>query len=119
MKAIQTILVALLFTVPCAPASAQAEAAHQATGVVISVDRAKSAAMLAHDPVNSLNWPAMTMEFKVKDPALLRGVETGARISFEFAEESPGVWVLNRRALLGGATGRAEETAGHGAHSGH
>jgi len=87
MKAIQTILVALLFTVPCAPASAQAEAAHQATGVVISVDRAKSAAMLAHDPVNSLNWPAMTMGFLVKEKPLLDKLQPGKKIAFEFVQQ--------------------------------
>ena len=65
MKAIQAFLIALLLTVAGTPAQAQTAAAHPATGVVKSVDRAKGTVTLAHGPVKSLNWPAMTMPFTV------------------------------------------------------
>ena len=87
MKLIHTILVAFLLAVPGAPVQAQTAAAHQATGVVKSVDRAKGAAMLAHDPVKSLNWPAMTMGFQVKEKALFDKLQPGKSIAFEFVQE--------------------------------
>ena len=43
---------------------------HQATGVVKAVDPAKGTVTLAHGPVKSLKWPAMTMRFIVKDKML-------------------------------------------------
>ena len=87
MKAIRTLLVAGLFAIPSAVVYAQTAPTHQATGVVKSMDRAKSAVMLAHDPVKSLNWPAMTMPFTVKDKALLDKLQPGKKIEFQFVQE--------------------------------
>ena len=71
MKAVRMILIAVLFVLPGTLVLAQTGTPHPATGVVKSVDRAKSTVTLAHDPVKSLNWPAMTMPFTVTDKALL------------------------------------------------
>ena len=68
-------------------ADPQAGTAHKATGVVKSVDRNKSTVMLAHGPVPSLKWPAMTMSFAVKDKALLDKLPTGGKIEFEFVKQ--------------------------------
>ena len=87
MKSIRTVFVALLLAVLGAPAHAQTAAAHQATGIVKSVDRFKNTVMLAHDPVKSLNWPAMTMSFTVKDKALLDKLEPGKKVEFEFVQQ--------------------------------
>ena len=87
MKLIHTILVAFLLAVPGAPVQAQTAAAHQATGVVKSVDRAKGTVTLAHGPVKSLNWPAMTMPFTVKDKALLEKLQAGNKVEFEFVQQ--------------------------------
>jgi len=87
MKTSRTILIALLFALMGAPVEAQTVAAHQATGVVKSVDRTKSVVMLAHDPVKSLNWPAMTMGFLVKEKPLLDKLQPGKKIAFEFVQQ--------------------------------
>jgi Cu(I)/Ag(I) efflux system protein CusF len=42
-----------------------------ASGVVRDVDRANSRIKLDHGPIASIGMPAMTMTFKVKNPALL------------------------------------------------
>ena len=42
---------------------------------------------LDHAPVASLNWPRMTMGFKVKDPALMERLAVGATIEFEFVKQ--------------------------------
>ena len=60
---------------------------HQATGVVKRTDRAKGVVSLKHDPVKSLNWPGMTMDFNVRDPKLLAGVKPDQKVKFEFVEE--------------------------------
>lgn len=64
--------------------AAGAQTVHKATGVVKKVDPKTSTVALAHDPVKSLNWPAMTMGFQVKDRSLLDkfGVDRKAEIEF-------------------------------------
>jgi len=89
------MLVALLLAVPSVSAQAQSTAAHQATGVVKSVDRAKSTVMLAHDPVKSLNWPAMTMPFTIKDKALLEKLPAGKKVQFEFVQQGKDYVITN------------------------
>jgi Cu(I)/Ag(I) efflux system periplasmic protein CusF len=44
---------------------------HKATGIVKKVDANLDTAIVAHDPVKSMNWPAMTMTFQVKDKPTL------------------------------------------------
>ena len=72
------------------------QAAHTATGVVKKVDAAKSTVTLAHDPVKSLNWQAMTMDFQVRDKASLAKLKPGQKIEFELVEEKKGSYVISR-----------------------
>jgi len=55
---------------------------HTGTGVVKSVDAAAGSVTLAHEPIKSLNWPAMTMAFKVKDKKLLDDAKPGKKVQF-------------------------------------
>ena len=87
MKAIRTLLVAILFALLGTPVLAQTGAAHQATGVVKKVDAKAGTVTLAHDPVKSLKWPAMTMGFQVKDKALLEKLQAGKKVDFEFVQQ--------------------------------
>jgi len=64
------------------------KATHEAVGVVKAVDQAKGAVTFAHEPVKSLNWPAMTMAFLVKDRALLDKLPVGKKVGFEFVQQS-------------------------------
>lgn len=67
--------------------AAGAQAAHKATGVVKKVDSKAGTVTLAHDAIKSLNWPAMTMGFQVKDKALLDKLQPGRKIEFEFVRQ--------------------------------
>lgn len=49
-------------------------------GMVKKVDKSKGTVTLAHGPMNGM--PAMTMAYKVKDPAWLDQLQTGQRIRF-------------------------------------
>jgi Cu(I)/Ag(I) efflux system membrane fusion protein len=61
---------------------------------VESVDAKAGSVSISHGPVASLKWPGMTMDFKVRDRALLQTMKAGARINFEFAEPVPGEWTV-------------------------
>jgi Cu(I)/Ag(I) efflux system membrane fusion protein len=63
------------------------EAMHKGTGKVTSIDPAARRIELDHDPIASLKWPAMTMEFALRDKALLGGLKPGDRVEFELRSE--------------------------------
>jgi len=58
---------------------------HRATGVVTKMD--KQNVTIKHEPVPSMNWPAMTMAFKVKDKDLMQKLKKDQKIDFEFVQE--------------------------------
>ena len=60
---------------------------HKGTAVVKKVDPAGSRVTLAHDPIRSMDWPAMTMTFMVKDKALLDKLAVNKKIEFEFVQQ--------------------------------
>jgi Cu(I)/Ag(I) efflux system protein CusF len=84
MKFLLKLLLLLSFA---SLAFAQTHQAHQATGVVKRIDAARGVVSLKHDPVKSLNWPGMTMDFNVRDAKLLAGVKPEQKVGFEFVEE--------------------------------
>ena len=59
---------------------------HNGVGVVKSVDSDKGTVSIAHEPVTSMSWPAMTMTFKAKDKAMLEHVKPGAKVEFSFVQ---------------------------------
>jgi Cu(I)/Ag(I) efflux system membrane fusion protein len=64
--------------------------------------------------VSSLKWPAMTMEFVVANPTLMKGIKTGSKVSFEFVERQPGEWVITTIAVAATtAVPPANSHAGH------
>ncbi len=70
-------------------------ASNFALGVVQQVDRSASAVTVAHEPVATLNWPAMTMQFKIGDATLFDRLRPGGRIAFEFVGEDGGYRIVN------------------------
>lgn len=59
-----------------------ADAPPHGIGVVGSVDVAAGTVTIAHQPIESLGWPAMTMAFKVAKPELLQQVSVGEKVEF-------------------------------------
>ena len=114
MQSLSLLITAMLIVLPVAPAHAQTNmdhkkmdmtmdkpaakegAAHKATGVVKKVDSKAGTVTLAHDPVKSLNWPAMTMDFQVRDKASLTTLKPEQKIEFDLIEEKKGSYVINR-----------------------
>ena len=58
-------------------------AAHKLHGVVNSVNADAGRVNITHDPVESLKWPKMKMNFKAHDPALLKDLKPGMTVDFE------------------------------------
>jgi Cu(I)/Ag(I) efflux system membrane fusion protein len=91
---------------------------HRGEGSVEAVDLARATVTLAHGPIASLKWPAMTMDFRVKDPALLRTLKPGQTIAFDMIEESAGEYVIVRvrPARAKPATAATPTASDHGGH---
>ena len=62
-------------------------ASHQTTAVVKAVDPLKGMVTLAHEPVASLNWPAMTMDFTVQEKTLFDKLMVGKKVTVEFKQQ--------------------------------
>lgn len=60
--------------------------AHSAAGTISGIDKVKGTVTLAHEAVPSMNWPAMTMTFKVKDKTILDRAKPGAKVRFSFVQ---------------------------------
>ena len=67
------------------PAGAK-PAEHAAQGTVKRIDAEAGTVVIAHDPVPSLDWPSMTMGFRVRDRSLLGQLKPGQAIEFRFVE---------------------------------
>lgn len=59
---------------------------HKAKGTVRKVDAKAGVVTVDHGPVSTLNWPAMSMGFKVTDKAILGKLSEGQTVEFEFAQ---------------------------------
>lgn len=63
-----------------------APATHKGIGIVKNINAADGIVTLAHEPIKSLNWPAMTMGFKVKDKKLIDNVAPGSKVEFTLVQ---------------------------------
>ena len=77
-----------------APAAKPATVGHQGVGVLQAIDVAAGTVTIAHEPVASLHWPAMKMDFVVANPSLVSGLKAGMGVRFEFVERKPGEWAI-------------------------
>jgi Cu/Ag efflux protein CusF len=86
---------AIISAVAAAGLAAAANTPYSAIGIVQQADTAGRTVTLAHQPVPSLNWPAMTMQFSVLEPALLERLPTGQEVAFEFVQQQSGWRIVN------------------------
>ena len=83
-------------TAPESQAAGKVQVAHSARGTLEDVDAKTGMLLIKHEPVPSLKWPAMTMEFVAANEAIAKAVKPGAAIAFEFVERKPGEWVVTK-----------------------
>lgn len=53
------------------------------TGVIKTIDVKSGKITIAHGPIASLKWPAMTMTFSVNPASLLNGLKVGQKVAFD------------------------------------
>ena len=68
---------------PSAAGKTQDAQTHRGQGTVNSIDVAAGKLNLTHEPIASLGWKGMTMDFSVQNPALLKNLKSGAPVEFE------------------------------------
>jgi Cu(I)/Ag(I) efflux system membrane fusion protein len=110
-----------------AAAPAGGSVGHKGVGTVEGIDAKAGTLRLNHGAVASMKWPAMTMEFKVANSSLLKDVQPGQRVAFEFVARSTGDYVVtsigpeSAQASATKATerGATSPPAPGGAHPGH
>lgn len=69
---------------------------HMGQGVVNKIDPQHNKINMTHGPIDSLGWPGMTMDFTVKDAAVLKGLKPGQKVTFEVVNEGPRKYVVTR-----------------------
>ncbi|HEV8646804.1 MAG TPA: copper-binding protein [Burkholderiales bacterium] len=69
-------------------------ATHAGHGKVVSVDNQAGTVKLTHDPIKSLKWPKMTMDFKAYDPAMLKDLKPGTQVDFELMKMGGGYHIM-------------------------
>jgi Cu(I)/Ag(I) efflux system membrane fusion protein len=84
-------------------------AGHLAQGTLEAIN-ADGTVSITHEPIKSLNWPGMTMDFTLDNPALIQGIVPGSAITFELVERKPGAWIIIKLTA---------KSAGHPQHEGH
>jgi Cu/Ag efflux protein CusF len=80
--------------VPGKPVAAAADI--QSKGVVKKVDTASGTINISHEAIAALQWPAMTMDFKVADRKLLANLKAGQSIVFALGKDPVTGYVITR-----------------------
>ncbi len=60
---------------------------YQTHAKVVSIDAAQGLLTLSHEAVPALNWPAMTMPFRITDARWLQGLAVGQALKVDFIPE--------------------------------
>lgn len=66
-------------------------------GTITAIDGAGRSVTIRHAAIAELGWPAMTMNFQVRQPGMLRGLKRGLRVEFTVnAAPENGRYVIER-----------------------
>lgn len=58
---------------------------YRARGKVVAIQKSHGIT-LAHEPIPALKWPAMTMEFGVASPDVVKGIAPGDNVAFRLVQ---------------------------------
>lgn len=71
----------------------------QGTGIVQSVDAKAASVTLKHDPIPSLQWPAMTMPFTLAKSELAKGLVPGQKVKFVLENSNNGYRITSIKSV--------------------
>ncbi len=74
--------------------SSSQQTATTTTGRIDAVNLADGKAMLTHEPIPALGWPAMTMDFALDDGLDAANIVAGSRVEFDFVDMGSGVFAI-------------------------
>ena len=81
-RILATLLAAAIAALAVGTSQAQPAAKPMSDGEIRKIDKAGRKMVIKHGPLTNLDMPAMTMEFSVKDAALLDRFKAGQKIRF-------------------------------------
>ena len=73
----------------------QNAASHEGVGVLKAINTQAGKVQIAHEPIASLNWPAMTMWFTLHT-SVPGDVKVGDRIRFELEQTQGNQWDISK-----------------------
>ncbi len=73
-----------------------AEQVHKGSGTVEAVNEKGASVEINHGPIPSLQWPGMSMEFKLMDKQMLASLKKGQAVDFELRQGAPGEFEIVR-----------------------
>jgi len=68
---------------------------YQAQGTLNAIN-ADGTVNISHEPIKSLGWPGMTMDFALSNSALVESIKAGSAINFELVAGKHGEWVISK-----------------------
>ena len=74
--------------------AAFASGEHEAHGVIKGVNKGKRTLTISHGPISGLGMSAMTMDFKVANPAMLMDAHEGEKIEFKVKVDRSGHYIV-------------------------
>ena len=81
---------------------------YQGVGAIDSIDASDNTVSMNHEPIPALQWPAMTMDFGLDSPELVKGIMPGEPVRFDFEDRGDGEFVITHI-----------EKTGQAGHAGH
>ena len=73
---------------------------HDGKGKINSVDAKAGKINLTHEPIASLGWSAMTMDFTVLNKSILNNLKPGQEVTFKLVEAHKGQYVISGIAVV-------------------
>jgi len=92
-KALTTLIAALAML--AAISNLHAADAASGKGTVNKIDAATATVNISHEAIPSIQWPAMTMDFKVANKKVLSGIKAGQVVTFGLTKEAKTGYVIS------------------------
>lgn len=94
MKKLLHLTLVTLTLLAAAPALLAADAA-SGKGTVNRINAEAGSVNLSHEAIPAIKWPAMTMDIKVADKAILSGVKPGQTVTFGLIKDPRAGYVIS------------------------
>lgn len=101
---------------PNATAKTQNVQTHRGQGIVNTVDITAGKLNLTHEPIASLGWKGMTMDFSVKNSDILKNVKPGLKVEFEL-EKKDRTYLITRMIPLASSVKKSNDHMDNPGHS--